>query len=787
MELLEGNGTATAAAPSSAVPRQRQIDIKKEIGKYIRKWPWFLLSMLLCYTAAKIYSRYLIPQYLTKTTLKLRQSKSTGATALNDLKTLGVGVSGDDEIQSEMTVLTSKPILAKVAKNLNLDVTFFNKGKIKEVEVYGRDLPLRGEIVTVKDSAAYFYNAYRLEPVGNNSYRLEDEKGNFIKQGRFGLPLPMPFGTVMLYAKPAARVSPLKVVFKSIGAAVGELEGAVSVASQQGKNLLLDVTMISPVPQKAEDILNELGVQYNIDGIKDKNSEAKNTASFIDSRLAVIGDDLAGIENQKENFKRQNQITDLEAQAGLALSTSEENAKDIVKNTMQLNLINSIYGESGGDNLLPTNMGLPAGVESAVSRYNDLLLTRNRVLKQATPQNPAVIEMNKQLASIKSLIRRSLLETRETLELQIAQANAQINTAKGNISRFPGLEKTARSIDRQQTLKEQLYLYLLQKREENAITLAVTAPKAKIVNPAYTTGIVRPNYAMITYGALATGFLLPLLFFVGSNVLDNRAYSKDDILDRIPGATVIAEIPENPDDDKLIKENDFSVFAESFRILTSNLKYFLKTKNTGPSSVIVVTSSVKGEGKTTIAVNTALTLAGKSRTIIVGGDIRNPQLHRFTDGYRDEGLTEFLVSDDLTPDRFIVRNQRLRNLDVLFSGGVAPNPNDLLDMDKFDHMIDYLKTRYEYIIIDSAPVMLVSDSVYLIENADVLLYVVKAGLTEKSMLDFASAFKNEHAISNMSYVINGVKPSDTRYGNKYGYGYYSYVHAEKPKWWKRFV
>jgi len=453
---------------------------------------------------------------------------------------------------------------------------------------------------------------------------------------------------------------------------------------------------------------------------------------------------------------------------------------------MQLDLINSVLSASASEQLLPSGMGLSSGAESNIAEYNKLLLTRNRVLKQATGENPAVIEMNKQISAIKNLLRKNLIESRETLELQIAQANAQLNLAKGNISKYPTQEKMFRSIDRQQTLKEQLYLYLLQKREENAITLAVTAPKAKVVNPAYTIGIVKPNKDQIMYGALAVGFLLPLIFFIGWETLDTKVHTKQQILSEIPEASVIAEIPVNVLENDMVHPNDFSVFAESFRILGSNLKYLLKAKNVINGGVILVTSSIKGEGKTTISMNTALTLAGKSKVIIVGADIRNPQIHRFVKG-KNIGLTDYLVSDKTNADSYIINSLVNENLDVLFSGQIAPNPNDLLDMQKFDDLIIDLKSKYDFVVLDSAPVMLVSDTLHLVENSDVVLYVVKSDFTEKEMIDFAAGFQRENGIKNMAFVLNSVKPENTRYGKKYGYGYYSYTHDEKPVWWKRFV
>lgn len=773
MELLE-----------NSVPERRvvPINIKKEIGRYLIKWPWFLLSMLFFYTAAKIYLRYAQPQYYTTTTLKLQESKGK-STTLSDLKNLGMGVSGDDELQGETTVIISKPILAKVVKNLNLDVNFFSQGSIKEVELYD-DCPLIGKIIELKNPDRFLGSSFTIEPVGHFTYSLADENGKNKKIYKFGLPAELSFGTILINLKSGDKLGgPLKISFQNTKNIIGNLENDITVSLPENKGLLMEIGITGPVPKKSEDILNNLSKEYIIDGINDKNLEAQNTQNFINDRLGIISKDLSGIENEKEGFKRSNQITDLEAQANLALSNADNNNKAAFGFNTQLNLINSIYAATSKDQLLPTNMGLSTTVESSLSQYNNLLLTKNRVLKQATTLNPEVVEMTKQIAILKNLIRKNLVEERENIQLQLAQTEAQLNIAKNNIDKYPTREKIFRSIERQQTLKEQLYLYLLQKREENAITLAVTAPKAKVINPAYTTGIVKPNYRKIIYGATAVGFLLPLLLLLGINFLDTRIDNKNNIINLIPDASVIGEIPINKEKNPMVHANDFSVFAESFRILISNIRFILRTKNIYKGGVILVTSSIKAEGKTTISINIALSLAGQSKVIIVGADIRNPQLHRFIEG-KNFGLTDFLVSESTSPESYISPSIVNPNLDIMFSGQIAPNPNDLLEMEKFYGLIAFLKSKYDYIILDSAPVMLVSDTLSLIDNSDLVLYVIKSEFTEREMVAYAADFKRENNIRSMAFVLNSVKPQNTKYGTKYGYGYYSYENKKLRPWWK---
>ena len=750
--------------------KKKKLNIKKEVFKYLRYWYWILLSMLLCFVGAKIYLRYTTPQYLSKTSLQFPQSKSKTAESLADLAN---GAGRADELQGEATAIVSKPILAKVVGQLNLNVSFFGVGAIKENELYTSS-PLEANIIEVQNPK-FSSASYIISPSGNGTYKLSEGplKGTKDKF-QFGQLVSLPFGKVIIKIKKGKKsFEPIKIVFRSTPSLVSSLESQLVVALPPDKGQMMDISFTGPVPAKSEDILNSLTEQYNIEGKKDRNMEAQNTQDFINDRLEIISQDLSGIEGEKEAFKRSNEITDLDTQANLAVNNANSNTNQLIEYATQLDLVNSIYSLTSSERLLPSNMGLSSVTEGYIAKYNDMLLTKNKTLKQATAQNPSVVQLNRDILEMRDLIRQNLVESKATLQLQIAQSKGQLNQNRHKIYMYPTQEKVFRGIERQQNLKEQLYLYLLQKREENAITLAVTAPKAKVINPAYTVGIVKPEKQNILLGALLAGLLLPVVILYAKYVSDTKIYTKDQIQTSVTDALVIAEIPESPKESDLVSANDFSVFAESFRILTSNLKFILKSKESkGQSDVILVTSSVKAEGKTPVAFNTAVTLAGNSKVLLIGADIRNPQLQRFVAG-SDKGLTDYLISDDTSVQPYILPSGLNENLDILFSGAMAPNPNDLLEMKKFDEMIESIKHTYRYIVIDSAPVMLVSDTMHLIEIADAILYIVKSNFTDQEMLDFADEFKQTHNLKNIAFILNNVKPENSRYGNKYGYGYYS--------------
>lgn len=752
----------------------KKINFKKEIFRFLKYWPWIILSMAIFYLAAYFYLKYTQPQYLSKTTMLFQESQS-GKGALGDLKSLGMGISGDNELQGEAAIIVSKPILERVGKNLNLDVSFFIKGKIREVELYDTS-PYKGEIIYEKPD--FSGSSYFIEPYNHDSYRLTEGPlsfGNGIF--KYDKPAVLPFGTVIISKNPEVSAYKVKVVFKSKKNIVKSLEGGITAQIVTG--LLMELSLVGPIPQKSEDILNELVKQYNVDGISDKNIEAENTAKFIEGRLGLISADLEKIEADKENFKKANKITDIDVQAGIAVNRLTGNVENIFAQSSQLEILNALSAilDSGKEQLFPTGLGMPQATETLLAQYNELLLTKKRTLKQATAANPSIKAFDKELSELLISIRKNIQENRAQVQMKIGQTNIEMGEDKASIYRYPSQERTFRNIERQRNLKESLYLYLLQKREENAITLAVTAPKAKVVNPAYTLGVVNPNYNQIKTTSLIAGFLLPLAILFIIRILDTKIRTKEDLESVAPYIPIVGEIPYNDTDKTLIEKNDFTIFAESFRILTSNIKFILRSKEINKGGVILVTSSVKGEGKTTVSANTALSLAGSGKVLLIGADIRNPQLHRFINKSK-KGLTDYLVADNEDVHGFIVNSGLDKNLDVLFSGAKAPNPNDLLDMNKFDNMIISLKKEYDYIIMDSAPVMLVSDSMHLVDISDLVIYTVKSEFSDNEMLSFAQNFRRDNQIVNMVFVLNNVKPEYSKYSYKYGYGYYIYL---KPK------
>jgi capsular exopolysaccharide synthesis family protein len=530
-----------------------------------------------------------------------------------------------------------------------------------------------------------------------------------------------------------------------------------------------------PNVDKAKDIINKLVEVYNADAVNDKNEESRKTAEFIEERIANVGRDLGNVELQKEQFKKANQITDLAVEGEIGLRTSAEARAKQLEVASQLELTNSLISfvsRQGNYQVIPNNIGLNnPGAVTNITAYNQLILERNRLLENATPQNPLVIEVTSQINNLRPTIIQNLQKSREGLQLAVNSYEQEQNLVSGKIAKIPTQEKMFRSIEREQQIKEALYLLLLQKREETQISLAVTAPKARIIDKAFKDKQVAPKAMIVILASLLMGLLIPFALIYLLELFDNKVKSKHDIEKLSNGKTVIGEIPQlEKGADELIKVNDLSPMAEAFRILITNMNFMLPKKK---GKVVFVTSTVKGEGKTFVSVNLALTIASPSKkTIIIGSDIRNPQLQRYNTARKGLiGLTEYLNDENVKLEEIVHPSSFNKNLDVIYSGSIPPNPTDLLSNGKYEVLIETLKEKYDYIILDTAPLMLVTDSFLISEVADITLYVTRSKYTEKTLIDFANKNIDANKIKNTAFILNDVDKDYFGYGNKYGYGY----------------
>jgi len=773
-------------------PQEEEIDLREELERYLKYWPWFVITGLVCVILAFTYLKITTPVYHTLASIIIKDEKtktpSSEMAAFADLGLLG-GM-GTNSIENEIGILRSKRMMTNVIKALDLNVTYFNEDAIKSPELY-RNTPYFVQVLKMDEKVLSKYtkeseNNFRISMVGDDQFQLINTETEETIEGNLGEPVSIPFADIIVVKNtdfeinPENEISNVVVRFSNLESVVANYRSKLQINLTDKNSSLIELWLDDSVKEKAQEILDQLIFEYNQEAIEDKNLVARNTATFIDERLQIINEELDSVETGKEQFKEANRLTDIEAESEMFIENVSDYNKREQEIGTQLELANTMIGylkSDAGSDLLPANLGIQEqSVNTSVEEYNTLVLERNRILSGSTEKNPVVRKLNSQIEQIRGNVLASFERLRSNLRVSQQELERQGSVINSKISAVPAKERQYRGIERQQNIKESLYLFLLQKREENSLSLAVTAPKAKIVDRAYSDVIaVSPKPKIILLAALILGLLIPFLIIYLKNLLNNKVKSREDVEKLVKDIPLVGEIPKvTGKENEMILTNDRSVLAEAFRILHTNLQYLIvNTAEKVKGNTIFVTSTVKGEGKTLVSYNLALTLANTSKKVlIVGADLRNPQLQRFEKDARTHlGVSDYLANDNLKLQEIILNSKNNDNLDLLPSGSIPPNPSELWRRKKTEEMFTDLEEMYDYIIVDTAPTILVTDTFLINKWADLTLYVVRAGYTEKKLLEFAKDAKNDGKLHDVSFVLNDVKWANFGYGNKYGYAY----------------
>lgn len=761
----------------------------------ILNWKWFVLSLIICLGLASIYLRYTIPIYQTYAKLLIKEeNNSRGRNSLQYTTNLGM-VSNSTGIDNEMEILKSSSIAIQAVKDLKLYTTYMSAGKVTNRLMYKTqpisvDIdPIHLDILTHPISLTITREGKKYHVEGTYYSTNPDAPGKAYAIDKSFTALPAAIGTqagILTFIpnsttpmkdgeKVLVRISPPKAV--AIGYAAG-----LSIAQSSKSTSIAVLTINDQSPERAIDYLKQLAICYNRQANEDKNEVAVRTEEFINGRLEKINTELGSTESQLESYKKANKMVELQMSANQALSNSDQYDQKLAEANTQIALLNSINDymnqPSNKYETLPANIGISdQSAVSLINKYNEIVLERNRLLRSASENSPTVTPLTSQLDDLSSSIRRAMAQAKRSMDIQRNAVASQYGKYNSMIQQTPEQEKTMKQIGRQLEVKAGLYLMLLQKREENSISLAATADKGKLIDDPTVVGKVAPRSSTIYAGALAAGLAIPSVIFFLLSFFRYKIEGHDDVarLTRLPIIADVAVASETAKTkaDIVVHENQNNQMEEIFRSMRTNVQFMLKENE----KVISFTSSISGEGKTFIAANLAVSFAllGK-KVVLVGLDIRKPRLAELfeIDDHR-HGITNLLTKTVVTAAD--IQAQMLPsgvndNLELLMAGPIPPNPAELLTRTSLDDIMDLLKRTYDYVIIDTAPVGLVTDTLQVGRVSNLTVYVCRADYTPKENFELINTLHAENKLPNICVVVNGIDLSKKKYGYYYGYGKY---------------
>lgn len=753
---------------------------KKQLSFYLRKWPYVLACIILFTILARVYLRYQTPLYQANSTVLINADDKRSGGSINFSEQFDLtGMMSKSKLEDEIEIFKSITLLEKLILNLNLQTSYYAVGKVISTDLYNTSpikIKYQRPINMVLDSLKINSFTFLVSST-KGSDELTIQYNNEILKSENNKPIETPLGLVTFEkihdfeGDIRIRLSHSKNLAKSI-------RGGLNLRIAGSGSKILNLSMVSTNKEKAKDILDELIEQYNLDAIEDKNKVLTNTATFIDDQLAIIAEDLSHVETEKLQYQVSQGLTSTGAEAGISIQEQSDVVRRIMETETQIHLLKNTANYLASSNmydLLPSDVGISeSSLNNQLNNYNNLVLEYNRLSVSSTKENPILSQLESQLSSLKNTLQASFQATINSYQIKKQELQKQANRVSSKIASSPRQDMLIRGIVREQELKEQLYIFLLQKRTEIGISLALSTPIAKVINYAdASNNPISPKSTNYYLAAFALGVALPIGFFFVKNFLDNKVRTQEDLKSIVNNAIILGEIPYVKDSNELhIEKNDRSVLAEAFRIVNTNLRYLLANTQKESSQVIFITSTIAKEGKTTTCANIAQTISySNKKTVVIGADLRNPQLKKHFDSNTQYGLSDYLFNDNISIDEIISKSPDNPYLDVIHTGHIPPNPAELLMRDRWKQLIETLKESYDFVIADTAPVLLVTDTFVISDTADLFIYVVRSGFIEQSILKFAADSIRDGKITKAGFVLNDVKTAHFSYGNRYGYGY----------------
>jgi len=776
--------------------KEENIDVKELLFKYLIHWPWFVGAVIACLIAAWVYLYMSTPVYTISATVLIKDDKKGGSAGmLSGLESLGLDgmVSSSQNIDNEIEVLHSKTIAKEVVEDLGLYISYTDEDEFPSRNIY-KTSPVQVSLTPQEADLLEepMIVEMTLQPQGSIDVNVKIGDDEYQKHfEKLPAVFPTERGTLAFFLPPDSVLSSKRTLEETTDSEkttrniTATINKPLAVAKGYCKNMTIEptskttsvavISLKNSNVQRGKDFINKLLEMYNINTNNDKNEVAQKTAEFINERISIISKELGSTEKDLESFKRGAGITDLTSDAQIALTGSAEYEKKRVENQTQINLLQDLqkYMQNEGYEVLPSNIGLQdVNLAAAINRYNDVLVERKRLLRTSTENNPTIINLDTSISAMKENVQVSLDRVLRGLFITKADLDREANRYSRRISEAPGQEREFVSIARQQEIKAGLYLMLLQKREENAITLAATANNAKIIDEAIADEApVSPKGKMIYLIALVLGVGIPVGVIYLLELTKFKIEGRSDV-EKLTNVPIVGDIPLTDEKQGAIAvfENQNNLMSETFRNIRTNLQFMLENDK----KVILVTSTVSGEGKSFISANLAISLSllGK-KVVIVGLDIRKPGLNKvFNIPRKEVGITQYLANPEKNLMDLVQLSDVSKNLYILPGGTVPPNPTELLARDGLDKVIETLKKNFDYVILDTAPVGMVTDTLLIGRVADLSVYVCRADYTHKNEYTLINELAENNKLPNLCTVINGLDLKRRKYGYYYGYGKY---------------
>lgn len=754
-----------------------EFNLRTIIDVVLTKWHWFVLSVFLCVGGAYIYTKVVPVVYKREAIVQLK-NKVKAEEAFNEKQMFD---DSNNNVDGEALIFKSRLLMGEVIRRLELEIEYTANDGLKKKEMY-MDMPVR---INFPDSTFSKPAFFSIIPQSESRYKIKglSDDPDGVMEYNFGAEVITPIGKMVVNRTSSFDTEwlnvPVLITCHAYESLVSSLLGKLKVERSAKDTNLLTLTYLDTEEERADDILNTLVRVYVDESMKDKNQIIQSTALFIDERLTLINEELGNVESDIEDYRKQNKSADFGIEAKVALENRSRYDRDVIDLTGQKDLIELIqqylHDPLKNESLLPANTGiLSRGQEELFSRYNSVILERDQLRESGGDESPMVKSLTNKITSLRRVISQSLKNAKGEIDMKLDYAGRMRLLETGRISNIPTQQRYVLSVERQQKIKEELFLYLLNKREENALSSATAESNLHIVDPAYGAGTAGTASWVILFGALLAGLFIPGLFFYLGPMLDVTVRGRKDLEDNL-SIPFLGEVPHNRKKEAMVvSRQKRDGVSEAFRIVRTNIDFILDKQK--KSQVLMLTSFNPFSGKSFVSYNLAasLVLAGK-RTVLLEMDIRKGS-KKDKDGNILPGITHYLSGRVSSPDDLIRPYTGYEELDFISSGPIPPNPSELLLGEALDELIGQLRERYEYIIIDTVPYGMVADAQIISRVVDMCIYVIREGMMDRRRLPDIEDLYTGGKLPNMAVLLNDVRYKHAGYG--YGYGYYGYGYGK---------